>query len=1774
MDSIAENNEKPTPPRNLKPENIGLWKGWCCKGDREVAREAAAKGIAMDLVALFISQRKKIDLKEAEDYYKNEVLTWVNDLLNRKQIFRVSHILSNIGINPQEELSKIFCNTVNRELREYIGNHLKNQSKLDDNLLHLWHFLEIILNNSLVMSKWKLEKNSIECLKNQESSWKSKIAVKLFLRSYDAKLIPFLTAEAVWKQLLAYHDIKLLYSWNHIHYTDRYDTIEIPDNLLKVFKQFPITNDMINYLNSPEILPHVSTFILNDLCRFGIFCDRDKKNFMNILTRLYNSNNLPNIYEILRDRNSNLTEKVFLNQLVDYCVDNRLIHVMSSCIENFEINEDTVKGNRYLELVLNFRQLIKDFEEPLLRDNIIEVSTFLSENLEVYFKKNPLILLSIILFSKEISMESLIEGKTLKMDEIVSSESIDCLLEQIPSLITITNRKKVIEEEKKLYFYELLLKHYGLNVNQLYFFQFGDLVLPDFTNTFLQKKFGYMKKINYIFYVKQYRPSIASKLYLLNQYEDFKGFPEGDIKVLRKKIFKIVLRNITNIEITSSCVAFLEMIGVNSNFIKITVTVIKILLEDGIETNIIKKMFSNIENNPTEILSILEPIVMKEIDFDNLLNGSYFIKAVNIYDIVVNFTICYDLKLPEMFLKACGANNMWLPFLVFAQMKNYPAEQIKPLVQSFRNPNMLEHLHHSVVHDINIEHNVLMGERDSRNHYLSRIGVRKSLENLNQGGSIYSAPSRSSYGSSSSSGGSDFLEIDVSNTKATLLQTLIRCHSSTDPPRALLQACQLYKNPVLAIFATSYEPDSLITNWLTWLAVSSGLYEVFTNFELIALNSQSVSKLLNDVMKNRFPKTLLQSFEIFMPTNPLRYFVEFLNLCIEGVQDVTILTALLDTFKTSLGQCRRYSLISETDHEMTYSNNIIWIEKTVVELLSSILQFNVTSLHEQLGLVRTLNKIDINKYVNCPDFTNFLDVLEIVYNSNSDIRFNIDLFLSDKGEDAALDECVNAFLDNFRFDDALKVAKIKNVPSDIILIRRWEHKFKTKDSRGLEFWIKCNDEFESRKLTADCVVKFFLEHVSKVETTIEKFELINLAHKWSKNNDLPSRNDLEKEKWSVYITLEEKWRTLDNIIAEETLRLVPFEEMLNMLEEIPVNNKILSPEAINIINTMINDALDNDRFWLAVKLEKIFGCKNPHLDILKLCHSLAEGLVQPQHIGPEHKLFLSKGLSFGRLSHKKTQLFTRNPGNVPPSSSSTSEGPVDTVNDSGRDILGMLSSLAGRITCGVEIAQTILMTYRISINIDIPYKLIVPTKDPMKMLKAVLEENCSNKLEIVHDFVSVYKWTKEQVADLICEEIVTAATKFVQSWLEGFTMWDIKMDEDFNLVLKLLPDNCSSILGDKLYAFASATHKSQVVAALNFKINQIALVIELLIIAHSCYTADCNMEGIFLILKKSRIVVSHLLKLRSWKLIVRLLTGVGRYTEMTYVFEILRENDQFEFLLRKGSRKDNALKAALLEYLKKYCPENKELYKIVALHFTLFSEVATIWEGEAGYVINNLIAIAKLDMQNNKLDPDTEPFILFSNTEDTKMCLNKALEYYTHATEFHLQGEKLTKAMNSAKQAELIALQISLFKGLPNNTNVFCLLNLIEIQIRELITHHLSFDQSLILSESYSYYPEWGAVLFAQFVKQNRTNYLEGFVKHLPLTDSLVNDISRRFLSSKTNNICEINNMKTILYQLPSVHTKYRIASELGFTDFIEDLISSDQLAYLKDTVWKNGYRN
>lgn len=80
----------------LTGQLAGIWSGWTGLGDREIVREASAKGTHIELAYKFLKTRRNCSLQEAKAYFSSEVEIWVNALLKKKQVHRASHILNNV----------------------------------------------------------------------------------------------------------------------------------------------------------------------------------------------------------------------------------------------------------------------------------------------------------------------------------------------------------------------------------------------------------------------------------------------------------------------------------------------------------------------------------------------------------------------------------------------------------------------------------------------------------------------------------------------------------------------------------------------------------------------------------------------------------------------------------------------------------------------------------------------------------------------------------------------------------------------------------------------------------------------------------------------------------------------------------------------------------------------------------------------------------------------------------------------------------------------------------------------------------------------------------------------------------------------------------------------------------------------------------------------------------------------------------------------------------------------------------------------------------------------------------------------------------------------------------------------------------------------------------------------------------------------------------------------------------------------------------------------
>lgn len=577
-----------------------------------------------------------------------------------------------------------------------------------------------------------------------------------------------------------------------------------------LLKSFPITEDMIKDLSNSNLPQDSFEKLLNELAQFGIFIETEKCSFLKILSRISTADSLINIYDILGHKYSNLPLIKFIPMLIDYCLEKDLLVVLNSCTSNFDLSVlPRLTDSHHLDLIRDFRSLVPDFEEDRLRANIFNVSKYLcGDDLEKYFCDNPMIFLALLVLTEDISIEKSMTEKSLVLNEVEFYNCLSNVMRQFKLLSSLYFRK-IKGVKCNLTYFDLLEKHLNIDVRKVFAFHFEGRPLPNFNSPELREGFAYSKKVNYTFYLKQCRPGIASKKFFLDLLKNSKNIDDHAQLLSQKKVYRIAVKNFRNVALIASCITFLEMIGASSEYVRVSIKAANILFQSGMDVDNVISLFLNVERDPSVIQTLLDENLVKFIDFSDMMSsGNEFVKAVKTYDVVVKFSRLHNLPLPESFLRHLTQHNLWFPFLLYAQIKNYPVEQIKQICSNFKNPNLREHIVHSVLHDIQVDAtNVLMKQRDSRQYFLSKIGVRRTISQAaGATGSFKSTSTQSrSMESNISSSGSELLEIDISNTKATLLQTLIRCHNSTDPPKALLQASQLYRNPLLAILATSYE---------------------------------------------------------------------------------------------------------------------------------------------------------------------------------------------------------------------------------------------------------------------------------------------------------------------------------------------------------------------------------------------------------------------------------------------------------------------------------------------------------------------------------------------------------------------------------------------------------------------------------------------------------------------------------------------------------------------------------------------------------------------------------------------------------------------------------------------------------------------------------------------------------------------------------------------------------------------------------------------------------
>lgn len=365
--------------------------------------------------------------------------------------------------------------------------------------------------------------------------------------------------------------------------------------------------------------------------------------------------------------------------------------------------------------------------------------------------------------------------------------------------------------------------------------------------------------------------------------------------------------------------------------------------------------------------------------------------------------------------------------------------------------------------------------------------------------------------------------------------------------------------------------------------------------------------------------------------------------------------------------------------------------------------------------------------------------------------------------------------------------------------------------------------------------------------------------------------------------------------------------------------------------------------------------------------------------------------------------------------------------------------------------------------------------------------------------------------------------------------------------------------------------------------------------AHDCFTLSHDIQGVVMVLRRVKFMILNILAPKDqMELITKLLTSIGRYNEMNYVFDLFRDRNQFEMLLSKGVERTPELRIALFHYVKK----NPEFFTLVTLNFSMFREIAESLEASALSRIDTVIERASTSPKSKfyrTREKGSSDNLTNSTTNSTssdqhsiRKCigstnkivqasrysgdiLNLALVELIDASDCFNKAGCFKRSELCERRAKLTALQLAL---LPAGIDVISWRKSVSSeQLAELIPSFDSFEHADIVAEAYDYHLAWRQALFKNVILLADQQYLNKYCSKYDLTSALAQELVVLYRQNQTKLIDpdESNRMaqgmRLLLEKVEDVEIRCRLSTLLNFNDVKEQLIRQDIAiaAHLKD---------
>ncbi|CAK6975275.1 LOW QUALITY PROTEIN: spatacsin [Scomber scombrus] len=1711
---------------------------------------------------------------------RTEGLRQVFSCLQQRDLQTANMLLTNMGFSVKKQLHSICLYTDDKELREFVVEELLRRSYfLEEEMQSVEFIRQMEKLGSLPASRCPANTSSqrvahmarmeaggeavLKELVGQRRSeeeeelwrnlrldwvrnWNQSSQTAVLLSRLQHTELTSCDLAVLWRYLTALHDQHRVIDW--IQNSEASGATRWPE----------LTPELVN--NNTVCSSYMKENILDLLARRGVFIPEELADLEQLLWRLAQGGGVMASTPPVPQYRSPLGLDLH-SLFISFCLERSLQYLLYAYLEHYRLtprncpllaNQSLSESQPWFEMLVKIQEITRDLSDPglvfqasltsaqvLLPGSQASLSSLLLEG-------HSLLALAAIMFSPGGIDQVVFQGeKSGRSEKTVDPQLLKMALATHPKLkaALFPAGPRGNNQPSDISVYHLLQSLHPLDPSRLFGWQAANTLnstetteLPHFSSPHLVNKFALVENLDYLYYLRHGRPSFAYATFLVQQLSGC-----SDVRLLLQQalqqVYRLALQCFNVASVASAAVCFCELLGVCSLKLRVDIRAMNVILQHWNQQNthitpaqhlhtLVSKGVKLVEAElgaSEELIGYLEAAVTDSLEQKGVGRSSY--EASQDWALPVQFCQLHCLNLSSVYPAHCAADGQFIYFLLFVQLHNFPPQQVRSLAAQF-GPALQAHL------------SLAFQE-------LQVYNQRKSDDAEEQTGSLNTEEPPC-----------------CPEQPKELFQVLLQSQEEAAASSYLLQEALVQHCPTLAVLAACQQVPELLPCLCVWVLTSvddvtakEATYHLAETPQYHEWTLHDLSIIWRTLLERGHVRPLLRGFELFQRDCPLVLVLRMFELCCDYRNFSEAKGKLLD-FQRMLITLRNSGPAPPGGLPLQ------WVESQASVLLLTMLQ-RCSSQYDLHRLLQLLADVDKLLKSNGPDFRKLSQLSQVLQGSEVSISPRLLQCTSPSVQQQEFQAAVDALQARGRYSQARQVAQLAGLPIHRLLLSQLLQEVNSQRAKRqwgrletrVSFWRKCHEQLKADSTDPESASQFFLSQAesdsTQAETELldvqERCLLLGLAAHWLSLHSpapLDQVESLEKKLWMsrvrqhiLTVAMEKesvfnlpppavtpemntyevfmKEFSFSNISDLNTETWLCLEGLTGPTEEQQEQSitSALSPQERRVLAKLIGQLLDEGSIHEASRVCRYFSLYHPDMWVVLRCRGLASGELNPEpqeeaSEAPERKL-LTTSHSFSSLSS-----FVMLP-----------------LED---DVAIQLQKLVDQCRHGNNYCKQVLSLYQLSKELQCSFSQICK-EEPRSVLEKLLLSDQSERFRKAQAFIKAQSFSADTVAELVSSAVVQALLASTQDLQpaerqvfrpsEGrdSLMQLIKLCDDPNLVGVKLLENLNSV-----------------------PLRDLNCIVELLIVAHDCFSLTCNMEGIVRVLQAARhLSHTYLAPGEHFSLLVRLLTGISRYNEMTYIFDLLHQNHRFEMLLRKKLDTDrgqsSSLKTALLDYIKRCLPADSEKHNMVALCFSMRREIG----------------------ENHEIAARTQLKIIESQdwvvTPELKSSLVKVLGLLKDAAESFSKDSCVRQASRCVRMAKLVALQLHFL----NQGSDLRVINLRPAEMLKAVMALPRCYQVFVVSEACGYSPDWVEILYQKVILNGDFAYLEELKRHRPLTSGLFEDIFKK-LDGAPSSVTP--NVKRLLTHCDDVYSRYRLAYQQNLHDVTKTLLQDTKTcSYLND---------